>query len=80
MEQPKEDSTQIEENDIDKKEQKDEIREKRLEQLKKLKEKMAKGIDCLEWNNNIANKFNSKAVELEAKRKNSDSYWLISVL
>ena len=48
MEQPKEDSTQIEENDIDKKEQKDEIREKRLEQLKKLKEKMAKGIDCLE--------------------------------
>ena len=45
MEQPKEDSTQIEENDIDKKEQKDEIREKRLEQLKKLKEKMAKGMD-----------------------------------
>lgn len=48
MEQPKEDSTQIEENDIDKKEQKDEIREKRLEQLKKLKEKMAKGMDELE--------------------------------
>ena len=48
MEQPKEDSTQIEENDIDKKEQKDDIREKRLEQLKKLKEKMAKGMDELE--------------------------------
>lgn len=55
----------------------DDIKKKRLEQLKKLKEKMTKGISLLSSIYTIASKYNSKAVELEAKRINSDSYSII---
>ena len=67
-------TTDVQSEEMKKVDVKMEMKKKKTEQLNKLKERIMKGTFTIHQIYYIANKVNSKAVELEAKRLNSDSY------